>query len=118
MTKSNMCRWDISILLYEFYKLKGSDYINDKHMSDLDDHGAPDEHDINGALMVYFPWVLILKLIMIMQIPFVVWKLQQKKKKTKEPMNPPPVPYYDETYCVFAVKLINTYQVFLVFIFN
>ena len=59
----------------------------------------------------------MLKLMFLIFIPFVVYLLQKKKKKTRRLMNPPPVPFYEETYCVFAIKLINTIQVFLTFMF-
>ena len=50
-------------------------------------------------------------------MPVVIQMLQGKKNLIKEPQDPPPVPRYDETYCVFAIKLINTLQVFLTFNF-
>ena len=89
--------------------------INSRNLTDGVKHPVPSEADIDDALLAYYPLVFF-KLLIVILIPFVLTKLQQKKKKTLEPMDPPPVPKYDETYCVFAIKIINTMQAFLIFI--
>ena len=75
MPKSHECRSNISILLYEFYQLDHFKTINSKDI-DADTQILDSETDIHAALNGIMPVVMTFKLLIVISIPFVIWKLQ------------------------------------------
>ena len=79
------CKHNISIILYAYYNFSDVRFIYPEDYSESKPLPLPSDTELKEALLLYFPWVMIIKGLIGMTIPYVVCLLNKKKRLIMKP---------------------------------